>query len=81
MDSSHLFEHPHQVVQELASFLGLQYGEDQQEKSVNQNSSRSDITVSPEARSIAKKHLKNVPSKVDDVVTEEMVVGEDLALQ
>lgn len=79
--SSYLFEYPHEVVQKLASFLGLRYHEGRGESSVNQNASRNEIEVPRDAHQIAKKHLKTVPAKVADLVTDEMVFGEGLRLQ
>jgi hypothetical protein len=37
--------------------------------------------VPTEARAIAETHLRDVPSKVKEIVTDEMVVGDSLDLQ
>lgn len=81
IDSAELFAHTNEIAQKLASFLGLQYHGNQRRMSVNQNSSRGDIVVPSEARALAEKHLRDVPSKVEGIVTSEMVLGDSLSLQ
>lgn len=79
--STMLFDHSQEIVRELASFLDVQYHGDQRATSVNQNSSRSDIKVPSKARIIAQKYLRDIPSKIEKIVPDEMVVGDSLDLQ
>ena len=78
--SNTLFEHPETVVDELVPFLGIERDDHEGGRPINQNSSRTDTTVPPEALEIAAKHLGDVASNVRGVVTDEMIVGEDLRL-
>jgi hypothetical protein len=81
VSSESLFERTHEVIEELASFLELRYSGDSQAGSVNRNSSRSDIPVSAEAYAIAEEHLDEVASHVENVVSEEMLIGNRPLLQ
>ncbi len=86
VDSNTLFEHPETVIDALVSFLGVEHADneeranDEEGTSINQNSSRTSMTVPSEAREIAAKQLEDVASNVRGVITDEMIVGGDLVL-
>ena len=80
VDSGTLFDHTQAVVQELASFLNVELREPTYEDSINQNSSKSDVQIPPEARDIAQKHLTDIEGRVRALVTKDMIIGEGLCL-
>lgn len=76
--SSFLFNRTSMVLGKLAGFLDIdQHGGADKER-VNQNSSRDDVPVSGEARRIAEQHLQGVTERTEALLTDEMVIGEEL---
>jgi len=74
--SSFLFDRPDEVVERLASFLGLRHYSDRQTDSVNQNSARKDIAIPSDAHTIAEEHLEEVASQVEAIVDDEILIGD-----
>lgn len=81
LTSMALFEQTQNVMDELAAFLEIEHVGEAQMASINQNSSPDDIEIPSEARDIAEQHLADVGSKVQAVITPDMVVGDTLALE
>jgi hypothetical protein len=75
-----LFEHTHDVVDELAEFLGIKHSGPPKMDAINQNSSPDDIEIPTEAREIAERHLSDVESKVRSVISADMIVGNTFSL-
>jgi hypothetical protein len=73
-----LFNQTDQVLSKLIDFLGVERvsNEEQESESINQNSSRDDVTVPEKARRIAKQHLTGVAERTESVLADRMVVGE-----
>jgi hypothetical protein len=80
VNSRTLFEKTRVVLEELSSFLKVKMEVGKKANSVNQNSSSDAIPVSDRAREIAQKSLEGVREEVEEIVSEEMVVGKDLLL-
>lgn len=79
--SKDLFDNTTSLLEALAAFLGVKLSGREKFDSVNQNSSNDDISVSSEARETAERHLKGVLPNVEDILSEEMVVGDALLFQ
>jgi len=80
VDSGTLFDHPTAVVDELAAFLNVETTGSAHEDAINQNSSRSDIHIPPEAQDIARDHLADVNERVQALIGDEMIIGDALCL-
>jgi hypothetical protein len=65
----------------LADFVGVKLFRKEKFGSINQNSSSDEVSVSNEAHDIAERHLKGVMRSVEDIISEEMVVGDALLFQ
>jgi len=74
INSSRLFKNPEQIVDELVGVLNLDRAGRGNGKSINRNSSRSDIKIPAEARKIARRHLEGVEDNLRTVLTEEMLL-------
>jgi hypothetical protein len=79
--SKDLFENTTSVLEELADFVGVKLFRKEKFGSINQNSSSDEVSVSNEAHDIAERHLKGVMRSVEDIISEEMVVGDALLFQ
>ena len=77
-----LFQRTEEVITELAEFLNVESISSQvRGDSVNQNSSRDDVPVSDDARQIARRHLKGVAEQTEDVLTGQMIIGDQPLLE
>jgi hypothetical protein len=78
VNSKTLFEKTRAILGELASFLNIEMEPRNNANSVNQNSTRETIQIREKAREIAEKSLEGVAKGVEEIVSEEMIIGKDL---
>jgi LPS sulfotransferase NodH len=68
------------VINKVSEFAMLRRVSSYEEKEINQNSSKTDVRITDEAREIARRHLAEVPRRLQSVISQNMIIGEELRM-